>query len=201
MNLRLKDSQTLHISVPAYYTQRDCDAVVERYREWITTTSAMLRDREDRHTQELESKHGQILYFGEWMSTQQLTEHLRAHGYADMYAELEAFLERHCALWAERMQVRYTSMCLSRAQSFFGICTYDNRLRFSRMLCFAPKSCIEYVIIHELAHIRYKNHSKAFWALVGEFCAHHRQSRRFLRQHTWLYKALLKQTPYKPTPR
>lgn len=193
VNLRLKDPQTLHISVPSYYTQNDCELLLVRYRDWITSTSATLRDREDKHTQELESRRGQILYFGEWIHLQQLTERLDAYGCSDMFGELKVFLERHCAMWAERMQVRYESVCLSNARSFFGICTHDNHLRFSRMLCFAPKSCIEYVIIHELAHIRYKNHSNTFWAFVGEFCSHYRQSRAFLRQHTWLYQALLKQ--------
>lgn len=195
VNLRLKDSQTLHISVPSYYTQSDCERVLARHNAWIERTRTAMCDRERERTQELESKRGEILYFGQWVSAGQLSEELRARGFIDIYAELGALLERSCALWAQKMGVRYESVRLSNAQSFFGICTHDNHLRFSRMLCFAPRSCIEYVVIHELAHIRYKNHSKAFWAFVGEFCDHFRHSRAFLRTNAWLYKALLAQYP------
>ena len=195
MNLRLKDSRTLLLSVPSYYTQSDCEQVLARHNAWIERTRAIMRDRERSRAQELESKRGEILYFGEWVSADRLSEALRACGFIDICAELEALLERSCTLWAQKMGVAYESVRLSNAQSFFGICTHDNHLRFSRMLCFAPRSCIEYVVIHELAHIRYKNHSKAFWAFVEEFCDHFRQSRAFLRTNAWLYTALLAQYP------
>ena len=195
MNLRLKDSRTLLLSVPSYYTQSDCEQVLARHNAWIERARAIMHDRERSRAQELESKRGEILYFGEWVSADRLSETLRACGFIDICAELEALLERSCTLWAQKMGVAYESVRLSNAQSFFGICTHDNHLRFSRMLCFAPRSCIEYVVIHELAHIRYKNHSKAFWAFVGEFCEHFRQSRAFLRTNAWLYKALFSQCP------
>ncbi|WP_394997932.1 M48 family metallopeptidase [uncultured Helicobacter sp.] len=195
VNLRLKDAHTLLLSVPSYYTQSDCEQVLARHSAWIERTSAALHERERTRAQELESKRGEILYFGEWVSEEWVRQQLHTRGFSDRYGELEVFVKQHCALWAQKMGVCYESVSLSNARSFFGICTHDNHLRFARLLCFAPKDCIEYVIIHELAHIRHKNHSQAFWAFVGEFCEHFRQSRAFLRTNAWLYKALFSQCP------
>ena len=192
VNLRLIDSQTLHVSVPSYYGQKDCDMLLRRYREWIDSNSEYLRAKEAKEAQELCDRDGEILYFGKWLSMSKLAKEHNVHNINDMYAELEALLRHFCTSWAEQMQVSYTSIQLSKAQSFFGICTFDNRLRFSRMLVFAPKECIMYVVIHELAHIRYKNHSKAFWAFVERFCAEYKQYRALLRHNAWLYKALLR---------
>lgn len=192
VNLRLIDSQTLHVSVPSYYGQKDCDMLLRRYREWIDSNSEYLRAKEAKEAQELHDRDGEILYFGEWLSMSKLAKEHNVRNINDMYAELEALLRHFCTSWAEQMQVSYTSIQLSKAQSFFGICTFDNRLRFSRMLVFAPKECIMYVVIHELAHIRYKNHSKAFWAFVERFCVEYKQYRALLRHNAWLYKALLR---------
>ena len=47
----------------------------------------------------------------------------------------------------------------------------------------APPMALEYVVIHELCHIKHKNHSQAFWQLVAEHLPDYRQRRLWLRQH------------------
>lgn len=51
-------------------------------------------------------------------------------------------------------------------QSNWGSCSNKQNLNFSTRLLFAPKGVIDYVIVHELAHLVEFNHSKAFWDLV-----------------------------------
>jgi predicted metal-dependent hydrolase len=73
------------------------------------------------------------------------------------------------------------SIRISRARSRWGSCSADNRLAFSWRLMMAPPPVIDYVVVHELAHIREKNHSTRFWSLVGEICPDYRNQRRWLR--------------------
>jgi len=47
----------------------------------------------------------------------------------------------------------------------------------------APPSALEYVVVHELCHIKHKNHSKDFWLLVAEHFPDYQQQRRWLKQH------------------
>ena len=89
------------------------------------------------------------------------------------------------------MELPYTALKITNATSRFGSCTYDNRLFFSLMLGFARKELIDYVIIHELAHIRHKNHSPAFWQLVEQHCKDSKALRATLRQEARIYPLLL----------
>jgi predicted metal-dependent hydrolase len=70
---------------------------------------------------------------------------------------------------------------ISAARSRWGSCSADNRLAFSWRLIMAPRAVIDYVVVHELAHVREKNHSPRFWSFVGEICPDYKDRRRWLR--------------------
>ena len=88
--------------------------------------------------------------------------------------------------YAEKMGVRYQKITITSARTRWGCCTRDNRLRYSYRLIFTPKEIIEYVVVHELAHIVQKNHSPAFWAVVESQIPDWKQKRKWLRQNSAL---------------
>ena len=69
-------------------------------------------------------------------------------------------------LWAQRMGVTPTGVKITSAQTRFGSCSGKNSLCFSLHLMEYPQEAIEAVVVHELAHIRHKNHGPDFYALV-----------------------------------
>lgn len=72
---------------------------------------------------------------------------------------------------------------LSGATTRWGSCTSDGSIMLNwRLIHFAP-SIIDYVIAHELAHLREMNHSSDFWAEVGEILPEFEQARALLRHH------------------
>ena len=81
------------------------------------------------------------------------------------------------------MGVAYNSLRLSDAKSRWGSCSGQDSLNFSWRLVMAPLPVIDYVIVHELAHIRHKNHSTRFWALVRRFMPDYQSRRKWLTKH------------------
>jgi predicted metal-dependent hydrolase len=63
----------------------------------------------------------------------------------------------------------------------WGSCSPRNRLTFNPELMKLSSSLIEYTVIHELAHIAYKNHSKEFWALIKKFMGDYRNKEEQLK--------------------
>ena len=80
------------------------------------------------------------------------------------------------------MGVSYQSVALSSAKTRWGTCSGENKIRLTYRLLYAPKEVMEYVIVHELAHTRYKNHGKGFWAFVQEFVPDYKQKRKWLKE-------------------
>ena len=75
-------------------------------------------------------------------------------------------------------QVRITS-----ARTRWGSCSGKGNLNFTFRLCMAPLPVIEYVVVHELAHLKVPNHSKNFWAEVARMDPNYQKQRAWLKQH------------------
>ena len=87
---------------------------------------------------------------------------------------------------AKRMGVTYQSVGVNSAKSRWGSCSGENTIHFTFRLLYAPKAVIEYVIVHELAHTKHHNHSRAFWLEVEKFVPDWKDKRVWLKQHSAL---------------
>jgi hypothetical protein len=72
---------------------------------------------------------------------------------------------------------------ISNARSRWGSCSQDNHLHFSWRLIMAPCPVIDYLVVHELAHIQEKNHSGLFWGLVGNTIIDYKKQRIWLKDN------------------
>lgn len=75
-------------------------------------------------------------------------------------------ISERVTLYANVMGVTPGTVQLSEAKARWGSCSTKNNLNFAWRLVMCPLSVIDYVVVHELSHITYKNHSPAFWARV-----------------------------------
>ena len=84
---------------------------------------------------------------------------------------------------AVRMKTTYKSVLITSARRRWGSCSGEDALHYSFRLLYAPKSVIEYVVVHELAHTKHKNHSQAFWTEVATYVPDWREKRAWLKTH------------------
>ena len=85
------------------------------------------------------------------------------------------------AHYAGRMGVTPTGVKITGAKTRFGSCSAKNSLCFSLYLMAYPDTAVDYVVVHELAHIRHKNHSPAFYAEVARVMPDYRERRKLLK--------------------
>ncbi|MBN8655586.1 MAG: M48 family metallopeptidase [Anaerolineae bacterium] len=72
---------------------------------------------------------------------------------------------------------------VNSAKTRWGSCTSTGTINFAWRLVMAPLEVIDYVVIHELVHLRIKNHSQKFWKAVELLCPEYKSHRRWLREH------------------
>lgn len=96
---------------------------------------------------------------------------------ARLHAQI--FIDRH----APRFGLQPRSLRIKTQKSRWGSCGPKNDINLNWLLMLAPPAIMEYVVIHELCHIRHKNHSRDFWDLVFRHMPDYQTHRRWLKQN------------------
>lgn len=210
----------IEVSHPPKAKPKDIMDFCQKHKEWIAKTCARYEAQIAKTDELLHSHGGKILLFGEWIEEQSLAP-IAQEFLAQMHKndsasnptlnltpspatkppklkttkQMLSFIllchikERAQAL-ARQMQLEYSKVAVRETFTRFGSCT-QNRLSFSLLLICASKPQIDYVIIHELAHITHKNHSHRFWNLVEKHCKEWRALRKSLQNEYSLFRLVL----------
>ena len=101
---------------------------------------------------------------------------------AELIARAKAVLPLRVARYGELMGLHPTGVTITGAKKRFGSCSPKNSICFSWRLMLYPDAAIDYVVVHELAHIVHKNHGKAFYALIATVLPDYKARQKLLRQ-------------------
>lgn len=96
----------------------------------------------------------------------------------------------HAGAYSKKMGLRYNRVGVRTQRTRWGSCSSKGNLSFNWRLAMLPEPVIEYVVIHELAHLKVMNHSPKFWAVVRQYCPAYEERRRWLTKHGREYLAI-----------
>lgn len=100
--------------------------------------------------------------------------------------EAEQFIPSCVAQWAEKMSLSPTQIRFRKTKRQWGSCSAKDVLCFNTMMLKLPENVIQYIIVHELAHIKYKHHQKAFWQLVESYLPQYKLQEKELKNYITL---------------
>ena len=145
------------VRAPLRASRAHIDEFVANHKQWIETHMARQRARLDNHPEPTEQ-------------------------------EREAYIRRameelpgKVARYSAEMQLYPTGITITGARKRFGSCSGKNSLCFSCFLMNCPEEAIELVVVHELCHIREKNHGPRFYALLEQYLPDYRERKKLLK--------------------
>lgn len=109
------------------------------------------------------------------------TAQMRAITWAWWLRQARQLLNERLQHYAPQLGVQYRSLRLSNARTRWGSAHSDGRIMLNAKLLHYRLPVIDYVVVHELAHLHEMNHSPRFWAWVAQVCPEYRQLRAELR--------------------
>jgi predicted metal-dependent hydrolase len=152
--LRVEGDGGLRVTIPRGGSRREAEAFAMRHLDWIGRQRARL-PRGDRPSPDAAA--------------------LRARARRELPPRLLALAARH-GLTVTRVSIR-------NQRTRWGSCGRDGHISLNWRLVLMPDDVRDYVLLHELMHLRRMDHSPAYWALVAEVCPGYREARQWLRGH------------------
>lgn len=170
------------VRAPYGYPDAKIEKFVYEKREWIERCIAKQKTASD--NLEFTEDHGYLLLFGERVVDVDFEPD--AKSVKRFYLNRTELLEKKFIEVSSSCGLKYQSLRFSNAKTLWGTCDSKNNIRLNVRLSALPVSLIEYVMIHELAHTRQHNHSKAFWNTVASFMSDYKERRKELKKYSWI---------------
>lgn len=85
--------------------------------------------------------------------------------------------------YARLLNTSFQRISIREQKTRWGSCSSSGNLNFNWKILLAPQSVFNYVVAHEIAHLREHNHSSRFWKLVADVCPDYQQSKRWLKNN------------------
>ena len=201
-SLEIKPDGRLIVRAPETATDKQVNAIVAQKTAWILQTRAKVARRFPSAQPRTFTPGDVFWYLGEQYALQ-LTGRKRPSLELDGVFLLSRSAQDHAKdvfiKWyrEETRQItqilieKYISqnnfkvnqVTITSARTRWGSCSGRNNLNFTYRLSMAPLHVIEYVVIHELAHLKVRNHSSAFWKEVNALWPDYQRDRKWLQQH------------------
>ena len=167
LEIQISKSKEVIVRAPLRTPNSEIRAFIQEHKEWIQDSLKKAKAQE-------------LAY----------QDHLREIGTDKPYTEKELLqmkkdaikiLPSRCEYYAPLMGVSYNRIAIKAQRSRWGSCSTKKNLNFNCLLMLCPEEIQDYVVVHELSHLKEMNHSPAFWAEVGKILPDYKKRRRWLR--------------------
>lgn len=148
---------TIRVRVPRAMSDIQIEAFVERYDTWIKKA---LNKQQSKGFIPLQQSEEEI---AEWKK------------------KAQEIIPERVEYYSRMMGLKPTHVSITSAQTRFGSCSGKNRLCFSYLLMQYPMEAIDYVVVHELAHIAHHNHGRQFYRLIGKYMPDYKEREKLLK--------------------
>ena len=205
VRLEIKRQTGLTVFIPRFYKFSDVSELLVEKSRWIMDKLSEFKQVQLAEKNKISSG-SSILYLGKRIKLKSLHNpdaleeiNLDENNLTITHNNKEVSLSRILEWWYRKqaenvirnrvdelgfaLSINYNRVTIRQAKTRWGSCSQKGNLNFNWKLIMLPEPVIDYIIIHELCHLKEMNHSGKFWALVAEYCPQWRHRRKWLKDH------------------
>lgn len=183
-----KDKEVV-VKAPLSLGEEKIRVLVRSHRPWLEKKLEQMERRERQEAAFLES--GLFIFRGrEYKTTLTEGSDIRLEddrAFIGRDADPDLFYKEQLKHLTDRLEAKWrhegspSRISFKRQKSLWGSCSHNGEIRLNLLLAKAPLRVAEYVYLHELVHLKIRNHGPAFWQKVGELIPDYPEARKWLR--------------------
>ncbi len=145
VSIQVDENCNITVRAPLRISQKEIDEILQEKKSWLERTIILQREKKK-----------QIKQYSE--------DDIKL-----LRKKAKEIIPPKVEYYAKIMQVNPSSVKINSAKKRYGSCSGTNNLNFSLYLMDKDERFIDYVVVHELAHIKHHNHSKDFYSFIEQF--------------------------------
>lgn len=159
------------------FTPAKIETLIREKAQWIISKLALNHNR--LWLKKLFEEEGKTLYLGEpiFLHVNQTPEYFFKE---KTPLHVNSLVEK----WAFIMGVEAKSISFRKTKRRWGSCSHKAELSFALTLAQLPHEAMEYIVIHELSHIKHPHHQSAFWNCVAEFMPNYKDQEKIIKYYS-----------------
>ncbi len=205
IGLQITKDARLIVRAPQFASEEYIHQLIRRKESWIKTKQDYFKQRQDKILVRKFIPGEKFLFLGQ-SYTLLVVEDLpkavildnslmiskmvlaNAQDHLEYWYKIQAleYITQQVKHYAQIAGVKYESIRINNATTRWGSCGYKDTLNFTWRLIMAPAKVVDYVVIHELMHLKQKNHSRKFWAEVSQMMPDYKKEERWLKENGYL---------------
>lgn len=150
MGITIDNEGNVEVRIPRRVTIREAEAFVEEKHDWIVKNREKMLARKEKHDAH------------DW-------DRVRDEIYPWIRGDGGRQFREKVASWAQRMGVEYNRITIRDISSRWASCSAKGNLSFTWKIFVMPERLADYLVVHELAHLKQMNHSPEFWNIVSTY--------------------------------
>jgi predicted metal-dependent hydrolase len=205
IGLQITNDARLIVRAPLFTSENHIHKLLQRKVSWITAKQEYFRQRQSQLSVRKFEPGEEFLFLGQnyplvvspdlpkavvldnsLMISQVVLGNARDHIECWYKAQARDYITQKVEYYAQITGLKYRSIRINEATTRWGSCGYKDTLNFTWRLIMAPARVVDYVIIHELMHLKQKNHSRTFWAEVANMMPDYKKEEHWLKTNSHL---------------
>jgi predicted metal-dependent hydrolase len=200
ISMRFDTHGILQVRAPKFMLKSQIEAFISKNQTWVEKEHNKIKEREENKEYYLFGNELESLPWIPTLYSKSGGLHSEASFSSDEEREFKREIEKYykkeakkyivprCNQLAEKYGFSHKWIRITSASTRWGSCSSKKTLNFSYRLIMAPKSSIDYVIVHELCHLRQMNHSSKFWSEVAAIMPDYKVYEGHLKKEWWKYR-------------
>ena len=169
VSIEIKPDLTVIVRAPLFLSDNTIKRLVSQKNDWI-----------DKKIKQIENKNSVLLPTFSEKEIKLLREKTRV------------LITPKAEYYAKILGVSFNKLSVKKQRSIWGSCSAKQNINFNLLLCLCPDNVVDYIVVHELCHLKELNHSKKFWYEVEKILPDYKASRLWLKTNGG---ALIKRLP------
>ena len=161
IGLEVRGEDKVWARIPSRLSDQELMKFIEKHKEWIMEKTALVKKRKEEDS------------FAGIVPMEKLSE----EELQNIKEKIVSRVRHYC----EVMGVTVGKITIRNQKTRWGSCSAKGNVNFNYRLCYLSEELLDYVVIHELAHRRYMDHSREFWAEVEKYCPDYKQRKKQLK--------------------